>query len=62
VLSESGYSHPFDDQAEGLGRAEGLGCVVLRRMADAERDTQHVVAALVNATAGAAGPVEGACS
>lgn len=62
VLGESGYSNPVDGQAEGLGRDEGLGCVVLRRMDDAERDGQQVVATLVNATAGAAGPVEGACA
>lgn len=35
------------------------GCVVLRRMGDAERDGNRIIATLANATAGAAGPVEG---
>lgn len=59
VLSQSGYSCPFDEDADGMGRAEGWGCIVLRRMGEAEREGNHIVATLVNATAGAAGPVAG---
>jgi acyl transferase domain-containing protein len=59
VLSESGYAHPFDEHSEGMGRAEGVGCVVLRRMGDAHRDGNQIVATLINAAVGAAGPSEG---
>lgn len=38
VLDPIGASLSFDDRADGYGRGEGIGVVVLKRMSDALRD------------------------
>ncbi|KAF2690580.1 ketoacyl-synt-domain-containing protein [Lentithecium fluviatile CBS 122367] len=38
MLSPEGISHTFDDRANGYGRGEGIGCLVVKRLSDALRD------------------------
>jgi hypothetical protein len=60
VLNPTGISHPFDeDGAKGYVRCEGVGAVVLRRLSDAERDGNNILALIPNAVAGSAGPEDG---
>ncbi|MGK8557565.1 type I polyketide synthase [Nocardia gipuzkoensis] len=44
ALAPDGRSKAFDAAADGYGRGEGCGVVVLRRLADAQRDGDQVLA------------------
>ncbi|SFU53209.1 type I polyketide synthase [Pseudoduganella namucuonensis] len=44
ALSPRGRSRPFDHGADGIAISEGVGAVVLKRLADAERDGDRVYA------------------
>ena len=44
ALSPRGRSRPFDDTGDGIALGEGIGCVVLKRLADAERDGDKIYA------------------
>ncbi len=46
ALSASGDCRPFSDAADGTMLGEGLGMVALKRLADAERDGDHIYAVL----------------
>ncbi len=46
ALSPSGNSRPFDRAADGTILGEGLGCVVMKRLADAERDGDRIYAVI----------------
>jgi acyl transferase domain-containing protein/NADP-dependent 3-hydroxy acid dehydrogenase YdfG len=46
ALSKSGDAKPFDADGDGTILGEGLGIVVLKRLADAERDGDRVYAVL----------------
>ncbi len=46
ILSPDGHCHAFDHRAEGTVFGSGAGCVVLRRLADAKRDGDHIWAVL----------------
>lgn len=47
LLSPDGRCAVFDDEANGFTRGEGLGLLVLRRLADAERDNHRIFAKVV---------------
>jgi len=44
ALSPSGHAKPFADNADGTTLGEGLGIVVIKRLADAERDGDKIYA------------------
>ncbi|MFI2560388.1 SDR family NAD(P)-dependent oxidoreductase [Nocardia farcinica] len=45
-LAADGRSKPFDAAADGYGRGEGSGMVVLKKLADAERDGDRIYAVI----------------
>ncbi len=47
ALAADGRSRPFDAAASGYGRGEGCGMIVLKRLADAERDGDAVAAVIL---------------
>ncbi|MFI9270968.1 SDR family NAD(P)-dependent oxidoreductase [Kitasatospora sp. NPDC052896] len=44
ALSPTGRSRPFDASADGIALGEGVACLVLKRLVDAERDGDRVYA------------------
>ena len=50
MLAPDGRCKTFDAAADGFGRAEGCGMVVLKRLSDAQRDGDRIIA-LVRGTA-----------
>ena len=46
ALSPTGRCRPFDSTGDGIALGEGVACVVLKRLADAERDGDRVYAVI----------------
>jgi acyl transferase domain-containing protein/acyl carrier protein len=59
MLSPDGRCRTFDQAAEGYGRGEGCGIIVLKRLADAMADGDDVVAVLRGSAVNQDGPSGG---
>ncbi|HEV7859849.1 MAG TPA: SDR family NAD(P)-dependent oxidoreductase [Pyrinomonadaceae bacterium] len=46
ALSPTGRCRTFDEKADGIAISEGIAVIVLKRLADAERDGDHIYAVL----------------
>lgn len=46
ALSKSNISRPFDDDSDGMMLGDGVGFLVLKRLADAERDGDRIYAVI----------------
>ncbi|MCA9673711.1 MAG: acyltransferase domain-containing protein, partial [Myxococcales bacterium] len=55
ALSPTGQCHTFDAGADGIVLGEGVACVVLKRLADAERDGDRVYAVIKGVAGGSDG-------
>jgi acyl transferase domain-containing protein/NADPH:quinone reductase-like Zn-dependent oxidoreductase/SAM-dependent methyltransferase/NADP-dependent 3-hydroxy acid dehydrogenase YdfG len=59
MLSPDGLSRTFDDEANGFGRGEGCGIVVLKRLSDARADGDRVLALVRGSALNQDGPSSG---
>jgi acyl transferase domain-containing protein/NAD(P)H-dependent flavin oxidoreductase YrpB (nitropropane dioxygenase family) len=59
ALSPSGRCKTFDSSADGIALSEGVSCVVLKRLADAERDGDRIYAVIKGVGGGSDGKALG---
>ncbi|WP_440099114.1 type I polyketide synthase [Streptosporangium sp. H16] len=59
AISPDGRSKAFDARADGYGRGEGAGVVVLKRLGDARRDGDRVLAVIIGGAVHQDGRTEG---
>lgn len=59
AISADGRCRSFDDSAAGYGRGEGVGIVILKRLADAIEDEDRILAVLKGSAVGADGRTNG---
>ncbi|MDO9003893.1 MAG: type I polyketide synthase [Aquabacterium sp.] len=59
ALAADGRSKSFDAAADGYGRGEGCGAVVLKRLGDAQRDGDDIVAVIRGSAVNHDGPGSG---
>ncbi|MFT8349951.1 beta-ketoacyl synthase N-terminal-like domain-containing protein [Clostridium saccharoperbutylacetonicum] len=46
TISRSGYTKAFDEEADGLVKASGMGVIILKRLEDAVKDHDNIIAIL----------------
>ena len=59
MLAADGMSKAFDDAANGYGRGEGVGIVLLKRLSDAERDNDRILAVILGSATNQDGASKG---
>lgn len=59
ALSPRGQCRPFDASADGIVLSEGIGAIILKRLADAERDGDRVYAVIKGMGASSDGRAKG---
>ena len=59
VLAPGGRARTFDASAEGMVRGEGCGGVVLKRLSDAQRDNDFILAVIPGSAVNQDGPSSG---
>ena len=59
MLAPDGHCKTFSDDADGYTRGEGIGVIVLKRLSDAERDGDHILALLRGSAINQDGPSGG---
>ncbi|MGK5531742.1 SDR family NAD(P)-dependent oxidoreductase [Streptomyces sp. URMC 129] len=59
ALSPTGRSRTFDADADGIALGEGIACVALKRLADAERDGDRIYAVIKGVGASSDGRARG---
>jgi acyl transferase domain-containing protein/acyl carrier protein len=59
VLSPDGRCKAFDKEADGMGRGEGCGVVVLKRLSDALKNGDHILALIRGSAVNQDGPSSG---
>ncbi|SER40873.1 type I polyketide synthase [Actinokineospora terrae] len=59
ALAPDGRCKTFDASADGFGRSEGCGMIVLKRLSDAERDNDTVLAVIRGSAVNHDGPASG---
>ncbi|MBN2622890.1 MAG: acyltransferase domain-containing protein, partial [Acidimicrobiales bacterium] len=55
ALSPTGRCRTFDSAADGIALGEGIGCIVLKRLDDAERDGDRILAVIRSVAASSDG-------
>lgn len=59
MLAPDGHCKTFSDDADGYTRGEGVGVIVLKRLTDAQRDGDHILALLRGSAINQDGPSGG---
>jgi len=59
ALAKDGRCKPFDANGDGYGRAEGCGMIVLKRLSDAEKDRDRILALICAEAVNHDGPSSG---
>lgn len=59
ALSPNGKCSTFSDQADGYVRGEGCGMIVLKKLSDAEKDEDHILAVIKGSAVNHDGPSSG---